>query len=78
LEGNVATIEARPDKMATGLWWLVWIEREETVARVEQEPGGLCRILPEGPHWSPMKSFGRSYDGLGQALTEVRLYFQGR
>ena len=74
----MATIEARPDKLATGLWWLIWIEREETVAKVEQDPAGLCRIVPEGPHWSPMKSFGRSYDGINQALAEVRLYFKGR
>ena len=74
----MASIDARPDNVATGLWWLIWIEREEIVARVEQDPGGMCKIVPEGPHWSPMKSFGRSYDGLDQAIREVQLYFKGR
>jgi len=74
----MATINPRPDNVVTGLWWLIWTEREEIVARVEQDPKGLCRIVPEGPHWSPMKSFGRSYAGLDSALSEVRLYFKGR
>jgi hypothetical protein len=74
----MATIEARPDNMATGLWWLIWIEREEIVARVERGPGNLCQVVPEGPHWSPMKSFGRPYADLEAALSDVMLYFKGR
>ena len=74
----MATIEARADRVATGLWWLIWIEREEIVARVEQDPAGMCKIVMEGPHWSPMKSFGRAFDGLDEAVREVRLYFKGR
>jgi hypothetical protein len=74
----MATIDTRADKVSTGLWWLIWTEREEIIGRVEQDPEGMCKIVPEGPHWSPMKSFGQSYDGLDRAVSEVRLYFKGR
>jgi hypothetical protein len=74
----VATIEMRPDDVTTGLWWLTWAERDQVVARVLQDPKGNCNIVTEGPHWSPMKSFGQTYGSPQQALDEVKLYFQGR
>ena len=46
----MATIEARADSVGTRLWWLIWIEREEIVARVEQDPAGMCKIVTEGQH----------------------------
>jgi hypothetical protein len=74
----MATIDTRPDNVTTGLWWLIWIEREEVVGRVTQDSTGMYKIVPEGPQWSPMKSFGRSYPGLEPALSEVQLYFERR
>jgi hypothetical protein len=74
----VATIDMRPDNEAKGLWWLVWVERDEIVARIEHDPEGLCHIAPEGPFWSPLKSFGEAYDSPSVALDQVRLYFERR
>jgi hypothetical protein len=78
--GNyVAQIELRPDNVITGTWWLVWVDRDEVVGRILQDAGGKCQIAPQGPHWSPMKSFGgKSYDTRSAALAEVTLYFRER
>jgi hypothetical protein len=36
-------------------------------------------VSPQGPHWSPMKSFaGASFDSPESALAEVERYFRGR
>jgi hypothetical protein len=75
----VAQIELRPDNVITGTWWLVWVDRDEVVGRILQDGGGKCQIAPQGPHWSPMKSFGgKSYDTRSAALAEVTLYFRER
>ena len=74
----MATIGTRPDNGAHGVWWLIWIEREVIIGKVEQDIAGRFRIVPEGLQWSPMKGFGRTYDSLEQAVSEVRLYFEGR
>jgi hypothetical protein len=74
----MATIDVRPDNIATGVWWLIWIERDEIIAKVEQDSGDSFKIVPEGPHWNPMKSFGACYVALDQAVSDVRLYFEGR
>jgi hypothetical protein len=74
----VATINLRPDNLLIGVWWLVWTERNEVIGRIDGEPTGRCKIHPEGPHWSPMKSFDRTYVSLESALHEVRLYFERR
>lgn len=74
----MATIELRPDRAKTGVWWLHWIERGEVVARIDQDPSGRCQVIPEGPHWSPMKSIGRTFDNTAGALREVQLYFERR
>jgi hypothetical protein len=74
----MATIEMRPDTDRTGLWWLYWTERDELVARIDQSPAGACKITPHGPHWSPMKSFGQTFDSASSAYHEVQLYFERR
>lgn len=74
----MATIEMRPDNIDTTRWWVLWIEREEIVARIDQDLTGTCKVTPQGPHWSPMKSIGRVFDSPATALREVRLYFERR
>jgi hypothetical protein len=74
----VAHIEMRADPVETDVWWLYWVEREEIVARIDQDPAGSATVTPRGPHWSPMKSIGQSFDSLASALREVQLYFERR
>jgi hypothetical protein len=54
------------------------VEREEVVGRIDQEPSGSCTVTPQGPYWSPMKSFGRVFNSPLSALREVQLYFERR
>lgn len=74
----MAEIEMRPDPVSNGVWWIYWVEREEVVARIDQDLGGRCRVIPQGPNWSPMKTVGGSFDSPSSALREVRLYFARR
>lgn len=56
-----------------------WVERDEIIGRIVRDWSGRCLIAPEGPYWSPMKSFaGFSFDSPEKALAEVELYFRGR
>jgi hypothetical protein len=75
---SVADIEMRSDPFRRDIWWIYWTEREEIVGRIDQDPGGQCVVTPQGPHWSPMKSIGRSFESPSRALREVRLYFARR
>jgi hypothetical protein len=77
-EKAVAKIEIRPDTIRTDVWWLYWVEREEVVGRIDQEPSGSCTVTPQGPYWSPMKSVGRMFNSPLSALREVQLYFERR
>ena len=74
----VATIDIRPDKSDTNVWWLHWLEMDEIVGRIDMDLAGACHVMPQGPHWSPMKSMGKSFDSPTRALREVQLYFAGR
>jgi hypothetical protein len=78
LESNVAEIEMRPDPLRQRIWWFYWVEREEVVARIDQDLDGRCRVTPQGPNWSPMKTVGGLFDSPSSALREVRLYFARR
>ena len=51
------TIEMQPDRASQHIYWLTWVERQEVIAQIVQEPNGDCRVIPRGTHWSPMKSF---------------------
>jgi hypothetical protein len=73
----VAQIEMRPDNESTRLWWLYWAERNELIGQIEDR-GGHCTVIPHGPHWSPMKSFGRVFDNPSSAHLEVQRYFERR
>lgn len=77
-EETVADIEMRPDPGRRGVWWVYWVERGEIVGRIDQDLIGRCTVTPQGSHWSPMKSVGRSFDSPSGALREVRLYFARR
>ena len=75
----MARIELVPDHVLGSLWWLKWVETDEIIGRLRQDLRGRCLIAPQGPHWSPMKSFaGRRFETKAEALAEVRLYFSGR
>ena len=74
----MAQIEMRADPVDSGVFWLSWVERNEIVGRIDQDPSGTARVTPQGPHWSPMKSIGRSFDSPMSALREVQLYFERR
>ena len=74
----MATIELRQNEEDASVWWLYWLERQEIVARVEQDLRGRCRVIPQGPHWSPMKSMGTPFESPSHARHEVQLYFQHR
>lgn len=74
----MATIDLRPDNADSGRWWLIWSERNEVIGSLEQEFSGTCRVIPEGGHWSPMKSIGRTYPDRNTALEDVRRYFGTR
>lgn len=74
----MAEIELRPDNIDEHVWWLHWVERGEIVGRIDRESEGRCTMMPLGQHWSPMKSFGRSFESPSEALREVALYFQRR
>lgn len=75
----MAQIGLRPDNSNAGRWWLVWIEKGEVIGSLLQERSGRCQISPQGPYWSPMKSFGgKSFDTRSDALAEVSLYFRER
>ena len=78
VEKAVAEIVMRPDTVRSDVWWVVWVEREEIVARIDQDPSGVCTVTPQGPHWSPMKSVGRTFDSPANALYEVQQYFARR
>lgn len=76
---TMANIAMRPDNVRSNdVFWLHWQERSEVVGWIERGPGGLWTVVPQGPHWSPMKSIGRSFDGPESALREVQLYFEHR
>jgi hypothetical protein len=70
----VARIELRTDAVKNDVWWLFWVGCDEVVGRVDRYPVGRYTVTPEGPHWSPMKSIGRSFDSPASALREVQLY----
>jgi len=74
----MARIELRPDNVSHGTWWLWWVEKGEVIGRILQAPSGRCQIAPQGPHWSPMKSFGKAFDSPAAALAEVTQYFRQR
>ncbi len=72
-------IQLNPDNVDTGIWWMRWVEKDEIVGRIIRDRRGRCQIAPQGPHWSPMKSFaGFSFDCPEKAVAEVELYFRGR
>jgi hypothetical protein len=77
-EKAVAEIDMRPDTVSCDVWWVFWVEREEIVARIDQDSTGACTVTPQGPHRRPMKSFRRSFDSPTSALREVQLYFGRR
>ncbi|MGJ5177488.1 hypothetical protein ACQR16_05650 [Bradyrhizobium oligotrophicum] len=75
----MATIQLDPDNVHGHIRWLKWVERDQIIGRIIRNFSGRCEIAPEGPHWSPMKSFaGSSFDSPEKALAEVQLYFRGR
>jgi hypothetical protein len=74
----VAEIEMRPDNVEIEVFWLYWVERNEIVGRIDEEPDGRSTMTPQGPHWSPLKSFARSFDSRQSAFREVQLYFARR
>jgi hypothetical protein len=74
----VAELVMRPDTTGPHLWWVVWLEREEVVARIDQGPSGDFTVSPQGAHWSPMKRIERSFDSPASAFREVQLYFERR
>ncbi len=74
----MAELVMRPDAASTQVWWVIWVERDEVVARIERDPSGLCTVVPQGTNWSPMKRIGRSFDSPLNALREVQLYFKRR
>ena len=75
----MAIIKVDPDNVLAGIWWMKWVEREEIVGRIVQDSMGRWQITPQGPQWSPMKSFGGlSFESRDAALIEVQLYFRGR
>ena len=75
----MATIYLTPDNVRSDVWWLSWTERTEVIGSVVRYSTGLYKISPQGPHWSPMKSFaGNDYPDLEAATEDVRRYFRGR
>jgi hypothetical protein len=75
----MATIELKVDNSNSGMSWLFWTEREEIIGKVLMQANGQCRVVTQGPFWSPMKSFaGKTFNSRDLALAEVQLYFQGR
>jgi hypothetical protein len=72
----MATVEMRQDEADPKVWWVYWVERQEIVARLDQDLRGRCRVTPHGPHWSPMKSMASTFESLACALHDVQLYFQ--
>jgi hypothetical protein len=74
----VAEIAMRPDNIEKTVWWLHWGERGEVVGRIDQESDGRFTLTPLGLHWSPLKTFARSFESPSSALREVQLYFQRR
>ena len=75
----MATINLRPHNENSSIWYLVWAEQEEVIGKVIQGEDNRYHIAPQGPHWSPMKSFAfQSFENPAGALREVRLYFMGR
>ena len=49
----MATIDTRPDNVTRDVWWLMWIEREEIIGKVEQDIAGRYKIVPEGLQMEP-------------------------
>lgn len=74
----MAELVMRPDTRSTHVWWAIWIEFEEIVARIDRDPNGVCKVSPQGPHWSPMKRIERLFDSPESAFREVELYFERR
>ena len=75
----MAEIRLKQDNTHSGIWWLWWAERDEAIGRIVEDASGRCQIVPQGSHWSPMKSYGGiSFDTRGDALDEVQRYFSGR
>lgn len=75
----MATIELLPHNERTGTWILVWTEHREQIGRVLAQEDGHFIVVPQGPHWSPMKSFaGNTFNTPDDALREVQLYFAHR
>jgi hypothetical protein len=75
----MATIQLVRDNIETSMWWMTWVEKGEVIGSIVQDSDGRCRICPQGPHWSPMKSFaGFASETPQQAVVEVELYFRDR
>ncbi|MGA2292632.1 hypothetical protein [Bradyrhizobium sp.] len=75
----MARIKLQPDNLDIGVWWLRWVDHDEIIGRILEDDEGRCRIAPQGPRWSPMKSFaGRLFRTRAAALAEVKLYFRRR
>lgn len=74
----MAELVMRPDRGRTHVWWVVWVELNEIVARIDREPNGASTVSPQGPHWSPMKRIERTFDSPESAFREVELYFERR
>ena len=75
----MATIDLKPHNDSSSTWYLVWAERDEVIGKILQGEDDRYRIAPEGPHWSPMKSFAsQCFENPGDARSEVQLYFADR
>jgi hypothetical protein len=75
----MATIQLNDDNVGASIRWMKWVENDEIIGQILRGGVGRYRIVPLGPHWSPMKSFaGFSFESEQQALVEVQLYFRGR
>lgn len=74
----MAELVMRPDTGSVHVWWLIWVDRDEIVARIDRDLRGACTVTPQGAHWSPLKRIERSFDSPESAFREVELYFERR
>ena len=79
--GNIkmATIALKVDNIDPDIWWLIWIEKNEVIGKIVEDGSEHWRVMPQGPHWSPMKSFaGNSFKTPQSALMEIQIYFAAK
>ena len=74
----MAELVMRPDTGSTHVWWVLWVDQKEIVARIDRDPSGACTVRPQGPHWSPLKRMEMRFDSPASAFREVQLYFERR